>query len=429
FYINDYYLTDKLIAAGKVSDLVAPLILVCKFRRGDLVVWEDMMQALIKAIKAAPNDWIAAHVYTKWRFYVEFHFPESDTDVKLIRRIEERVKEDENLEYFKSYLLRFDAIKCMFNLNIEEETELLEQALTIARKYDEQVAIADLISAISETLSDEKRRMELLRASTELSERLGYRYKIGQNQFRLGNSIGQRGEFNSAVENILACIRVRESLNLPVITQNGYLAAYYNAMGDGVNALKLTEAALEAIQDSRRLTSYMLAMKAWAQVNLGRYDEARYYLEFSRELAVKSGVAWYWFIWNQLVEGILSKEEGSFDGGIAALEDVLQYSDVDAVPILQAICLLNLTEIEIERASLDSVGDSSGHWMEKLEEFVETMNAPGWEARLLLLKAKLCQKLGRFDEARGILRRVRKISEAPSVKYLNSLIAPLSVER
>lgn len=428
FHINDYQLTDKLISAGKAPDLAAPLVLVCKYRRGDLVLWEDMLQALIKALKAAPNDWVATHIYTKWRYYVEFHFPESDTDVKPIQRIEERVNEDKNLEYFKSYLLRFEAIKCMLNMSVREEIELIEQALTIARKYDEQVVIADLLSALSEAVPDEERGIELLRASTELSERLGYRYKIGHNRFRLGNKLGNRGEFNSAVENILEFTRVRESLDLPVITPNGYLAAWYNIMGDGVNALKRTEAALEAIQESRRLTSYMLAQKAWALVNLGRNDEARVNLEISRELAVKSGVAWYWFVYNQLAEGILYKAEGNFDGGIVAFEDVLQYPGVAAVPSLQAICLINLTDIEIERASPDDVGDSSGQWMEKLEEFVETRKSPGFEARLLLLKARLCQKQGRIDEAQSILRRVRQIAEAPSLKYLNSLIAPMSVD-
>ena len=96
--------------------------------------------------------------------------------------------------------------------------------------------------------------------------------------------------------------------------------------------------------------------------------------------------------------------------------------------MIVVLWLFNLTEIEIERTSLDGVSDSSGPWMEKLEEFVEMMDAPAWEAHLLLLKAKLRRKQGRIDEAHSILRRVRKMAEEPSTKYINSLIAPLSVD-
>jgi tetratricopeptide (TPR) repeat protein len=425
FHISNYNLTDKLVAAGKAPDLVEPLILTCRFRRGEVVEWDEMIQSLSKALKAAPNDWIAIHLYTKWRFYAEFNFPESDTDVGIVQRVAKRIEEDKEFKFFKSYLLRFDAIKASFNLNTRTEIELVEKALEIAEKFDEQVVIADLLYSLAGVIkfTDEKRGVALYKAATELSERLGYRYKIGQNRRGLGVLMGQRGELNTTIKYLLEYLEVRKFLGLSVITLNGLIAFFYNDMGDGENALNHAEAALRASKKLRRLTPFKLAMKAWALINLGRYDEARANLDTSQELATKSGSVWYWFMWNQLVEGLLYKAEERFDIAITTLTDVLQFPGEDPIPHFEAICLLHLTDIEIERESLASAADSSGPWMQKFEEFIETRDAPGFAARLLILKAKLKQKQGQYDEVRKILKEVEKIAETSSMRYLKNIVA------
>ncbi|MFX1367639.1 MAG: hypothetical protein ACFFAY_03470 [Promethearchaeota archaeon] len=425
FHISDYNLTDRLVAAGKAPDLVEPLILICKYRRGEVVEWDEMIQSLSKAFNAAPNDWIATHLYMEWRFYAELNFPESDTDVGLVQRIAKRIDEDNEFKFFKSYLLRFEAIKLMFNLNNREQIEHMERALIIAEEFDEQVAVADLLCALAGIIkfTDEKRGLDLFKASTKLSECLGYRYKMGKNRAGVGFLMGQRGELDSTMEYNLDYLEIRKSLGLSDITLNGLIAFFYNDMGDGENALKHAEAALRASKRLRRLTPFKLAMKAWALINLGKYDEARANLDASQELATKSGSVWYWFMWNQLVEGLLYKAEGRFDIAITTLTDVLQFPGEDPIPHFEAICLLHLTHIEIERESLASAADSSGPWMQKFEEFVETRDAPGFAARLLILKAKLKQKQGQFDEAKEILKEVEKIAESPSMRYLNNTMA------
>ena len=434
FHISDYNLTDKLVAAGRVSELAKPLLLTCDYRRGEVVEWEEMIQSLSKAFNAAPNDWIATHLYVEWRFYADLNFPESDTDVGLVQRIAKRVDEDEEFKYFKSYLLRFEAIKLMFNLNNREQIELMEQALSIAEEFDEQVAVADLLCALAGTIkfTDEKRGLNLFEASTKLSESLGYRYKVGKNHAGVGILMGQRGELDCTVEYLLDYLEVRKSLGLSGITWNGLIAVFYNDMGDGENALNHAEAALRDSKRLRRLTAFKLAMKAWALINLGKYDEARANLEASQELATKSGSVWYWFMWNQLVEGLLYKAEGRFDNAITTLTDVLQFPGEDPIPHFEAICLLHLTDIEIERESLASAADSSGPWMQKCQEFAETRDAPGFAARLLILRAKLKQKQGHYNEVRKILKEVEKIAETPSMKYLNNMVAatfPEAIQR
>ncbi|MFX1367636.1 MAG: hypothetical protein ACFFAY_03455 [Promethearchaeota archaeon] len=85
--------------------------------------------------------------------------------------------------------------------------------------------------------------------------------------------------------------------------------------------------------------------------------------------------------------------------------------------------LVHLTDMEIERVILASAADSSGPWMQEFEEYVEAREAPGFAGRLLILKAKLQQKQGQYDEVSALLKKVQKIAETPSMKYLNNLVA------
>ncbi|MCK5390099.1 MAG: hypothetical protein KAJ36_06395, partial [Candidatus Thorarchaeota archaeon] len=72
--------------------------------------------------------------------------------------------------------------------------------------------------------------------------------------------------------------------------------------------------------------------------------------------------------------------------------------------------------------SLDEKSESSGHWMEKLEEHVKTNDLPGVAAQSKILKAKLRHRQGQYDEVRKILKEVQEIAQAPSMKYLNDML-------
>jgi tetratricopeptide (TPR) repeat protein len=158
-------------------------------------------------------------------------------------------------------------------------------------------------------------------------------------------------------------------------------------------------------------------------INLGRFDEAKAELAVCHELASKSGGSLQ-MMWYYMVDGILDKAERNFENAVTNFKEVLKYCEEDLVPIVQNICLLNLTEIEIEmltEESLDEKSESSGHWMKKLVEHAEKNDLPGIAARALLLKAKLRHRQGQYDKVRKILKEVQKTAEAPSMKYLNDL--------
>ncbi|MFX1485152.1 MAG: tetratricopeptide repeat protein, partial [Promethearchaeota archaeon] len=271
--------------------------------------------------------------------------------------------------------------------------------------------------------SDVNRAIELLHSAREMSERLGFRHNIGLIQQHLAHTLGLRGETNAAIDHHIEYQNVLASLGLPAFGMNTVIAFYYNQIGDGEKALELVTSVPETIASMRPFSTSNHIQAAYALINLGRLEDAKDALATAHDLAIKSGVSSN-LMYYRTVEGILDKAERRYDAAIDCFKDVLKFIEDNPIPLWQNICLLNLTEIEIDRLSDESLSkesDSSGVWMKRLFEHVEKNDLPGVAARALLLKAKLHYKQGRLDEAREMLREVKKKAESPSMRYLNDL--------
>ncbi|MFW9887541.1 MAG: hypothetical protein ACFFER_05125, partial [Candidatus Thorarchaeota archaeon] len=365
----------------------------------------------------------ASHLYLLWRIRAEEDFPECDTDMSPIEAITESVSEDKDLQYFKIYLLRIQ-ISQLYRGNIAEESiDTLNQALVLARKYDDQIMVAELLTLLASNIKrlDMKRGIDLLFSAKELSEQLGYRKGLGEVQHQLGLAMGIRGELDAAIEHHLQSRTVFESISYPTTAVNSLIAHFYNVSGNGDKALEFVENSLRTIASRRRWVSYAYAQRAWALINLGRYDEAVSELSEARRLTTLSGDTATLIVLDS-VEGILDKSERRYDNAVQALMHVF---NTTIGPLWRSICLLNLTEIEIEmlpRESLDRNIDSSGSWMNKLDEHIGKNDYPGIAARAMILMAKLRQKQGRYDEVRDLLKKVLKAAESPSMRYLKDTV-------
>jgi len=129
-------------------------------------------------------------------------------------------------------------------------------------------------------------------------------------------------------------------------------------------------------------------------------------------------------LWTRLVEAVLEKEEKNYDSATMIFREVLRLLEEIPAHLVQNVCLINLTETEIDTLTEESLNenlDSSGPWMKKLVEYAEKNDLPGIAARALLLKAKLRHKQGQFDEVLRILKDVQKTAKSPSMKYINDL--------
>ncbi|KXH73824.1 MAG: hypothetical protein AM326_10370 [Candidatus Thorarchaeota archaeon SMTZ-45] len=427
FYLDCYTLVNRLASTGKVTDLGLPLLLLTRARRGDVVSWDEMKESMKRALMVAPNDWITSQLYLSWRHEAMAFYPESDVDIKPIEVIASSVEKNTDLAFFKAFLLNMRAFGYESEHKDKEAIDQRKQAIAIARKFDEPILMVGTICHMAGSIraTDVKQAIDLFISARELSERLGYKNGVGAALQNLGFIMAIRGEFDAAIEYSLEYRRIRESLGLPTQYSDQMIASMYNQMGNGEEAYQLAKTVVEFATSTSvmRHNDNPHRDLAWALVNLGRYDEAEAELAIASKIATKSGDSRQ-MITVQLVEGILDKAEANYDSATLVFKEVLDYLKNNPILPVQNICLLNLTEIEIEMLTDESLKknlDSSGPWMAKLVEHVEKNDLPGIAARALLLKAELRRKQGWNDDMRKLLKQVQGIAKAPSMKYLNDL--------
>ncbi len=424
FYIEYYALIYRLHSEGKTSDLTYPLVMLSKGWSGD-VGWDDMRAAMLRALEMSPNDWITCHLYLAWRSVAEVMFPESDLEIRPIEAIISTVNENRDLAFFKSVLLYLDAESLRRNFKRVEAVGVLRKALTIAKEFDEQIMVADLLGKLAEIIkhADLDEAIRLFNSSREISEKLGYNNRVGRVQHQLGHVRGIRGELDAAIEGQTEYKMIRQSLGLTTFWMDAVIAFYYNQIGNGKRAYELAKAVYDLGDTVIRHFSYLRVQLVWALINLGRIDEAKTELSAAQTIARRTGDSRE-LMWCRLVEGVLDKAESRFEGAIECFREVLKILEGIPAPVVQNICYINLTEIEIDKLadeSLEKNSESSGPWMQKLVEHAEKNDLPGVAARALVLKAELRRKQGRIDEVHNILKEVQETAKAPSMKYLNEL--------
>jgi tetratricopeptide (TPR) repeat protein len=431
YHSSNYIVINKLKAAGKVTDLGLPLTMLIKHRsqspldNGDPLEWEQSRKSLIQALSSAPNDWIASLVYVAWRLVAEEKFPECDIDIQSLDTISSTVDEKPEFSYFKTYLHLFQAQSYSRENKRDDFLRELKKALANARKMDDILFVSTIMTNIAGLVKhkDVKQAIDLLISSKEMSEKVGYKMGIAFVQHQLGHIMGFRGELDAAIDYHIEYREIRETLGIRHETMNPIIAFFYNQYGNGRKAYPLAKTIVRLEGSPSRAFAYSYAQLAWALVNLGRVEEAKSELATAHSYAVKSGDSDQ-IAWVTLVEGVLEKTEKNYEGATTTLKELLKYHESSPIPVIKNICLINLTEIETDTLTeevLRERTDSSGPWMNTLFEYAEENGFPGITARAFLLKAKLRQRQGQYEEVRKILKEVQKTAESPSMRYLNEV--------
>ena len=434
WWLDWYTLIDRLESLGKVNDLTRHLLLMSQARRGEEVSWEDLRKAIRQALIAAPNDWIASHLYLAWRYLAESYYPETDIDIQPIEVITSSIEKNKDMKCFKSYLSFFRARSYEREGRLNEAADEYRQTIGIAREFDDQLMAVDVMLAYAANIrqSDVKQAIDLLISSRELCQRLGYKSGVSNILLNLGFIMQFRGELNAAIDYVLDFEAIREHLGLPIQLPRTFIASLYNQYGKGEQAYQYAKSAVDSsgTKSFIRMLPRMHAELAWALINLSRYDEASAELATAYEFASKTADSGQ-MIWVRLVDGILDKNEKHFDSAHSIFKEILKTLENDPIPVFQNICLLNLTEIEIELLTdvfLKKNSDVSGPWMTELVKHAEKNDLPGIAARSLLLKAELRRRQGRYDEIRTLLKQVQVTAKVPSMKYLNELVISMFPE-
>jgi tetratricopeptide (TPR) repeat protein len=419
---------DRLQEAGKYSVMAEPMLIYHNMPQGMLPDWHDSQSAIKEALQAAPNDWIACHIYMGWRGHAERKHPESSTDLEIMSVLESKIEDDENFSYFLPQLFRIRGVRLARERSVDEAIEMYDFMIDEAKKHDDPLAhiFALFLKAQLVKRNDVPEALAILEQHRQLSKELGLAKSLANNHHVLGNIALARGELNLALHHQLKRFEIGKRLDWDQRHFMPTIAQIHNMMGDGAEALKTL---VIHQPDSFPDTSRSIIQRAWALVNLGNINDAETEISKVREIILKSADEVHLGL-VYLVEGLIEKAKLDFDNAKLALEQALDIFERYLSVAFINIALIHLCDIEIESLSSGSKNiEISGPWMARLFYHVEKKELPGIEAQAKLLKAKFLQKQEQFDQSERLVSEVQKISESPNVEYLEDVARVLLPKR
>ncbi|MHA2026068.1 MAG: tetratricopeptide repeat protein [Candidatus Thorarchaeota archaeon] len=396
------------------SDLAKPYILLT--RPWGKIDWDEFQRSISSALKVAPNDWLACQVYMLWRIDIgsTATYPEVQTELEALKILESKIESDEEFGFFRSQLYHINAREFMREGKIEDAKTWYDRAITSAKNHDNlnllAVSLIDKANMIKNVNSNEA--LSILKSQRSISEMLGSPYSLGMNEMVIGYIAQARGEYETAINHLENCINYLDPIGLVSLVDfyRLYIARQYNQMQNGARALVIVNDVLEGYQTPSPWFPYIQQTRAL--LNLDRFDEAAQSLDLARDWVPKSGM-----------DGL-----GEFPSAKFELEQA--HSIFHSFPSTNQT-LINLTHVEIEMFSYEKEkvkADISGPWMQALTEHVEERDIPGISAQAMLLKAKFQFKQGRTDKAKKLVKKVLKISETSTMKYLKGMAESLIPE-
>ncbi|MFW9907598.1 MAG: hypothetical protein ACFFEF_03410 [Candidatus Thorarchaeota archaeon] len=433
-YLNFYFLLfqfrgellRELVSRDKVPLMAKPIELVSKSDQSEMVSWEEMKQILGLALEEAPNEWFVCHVYLSWRLFLGYFsiYPSSNIDMHPYESVISNIQANKEFEYFKLQLFLIESFGHREEFQFSKAIEANKQALEIARKYDDQLSAAIILSLLGQLAkhTDLKAGIDFALEGNEIQKQLGNKGGLALAQHFLGHIMGIRGEFDAAIEHQLEYRTLCDFLSIPTAMIDGVIAMYCNMAGKGQDALNI----VKDISEEPEIYEWnSQVQKAWALSLLGQNEEARVEYDKFRKFALKSGDIDL-ILRMDIMEGILDQSEGDLKSAEKAFEKLLKSFKDNPVPVFENLCLLHLVDMEIEQLDDDTLSvkhESSGRWMDDLDTHLSKHDFPGILAQAKILKAKLRQKQTRTREVQDLIRGVLEVSESPSMKYLRNLVA------
>ncbi len=413
---------DRFFELDEISVYIEPLLLAIRVYRGEPIDLTEIHESLTKAIEVFPNDWIACHLYLAWRIIAITYIPETDTVIKTMEALAERINRDKDFECFESLLIGFNAYQSLLDGNLVEALEWGKKSLSLARKHDDLLLVADVLFHLANIVKyeDVTKAIEFMLEQKKVSEQLGYEYGLAKNFHTLGQIMILRGEYDAAVSNFLDYGAVTESAGHPSASFVYSLAFAYNLMRNGRKALEHCEIAKGKIHGRKRMMASYYFQLAYAMMNLGNEKEAYKHLDTAKQHATRSGSQWYLNL-HQLLEGVFEKESRDFHSATDTLETLMKWLGEQGHSYQNNLCLFHLSDIEVETYSSEQVVLSES-WLHRFENYVEDRDYPGFVAQAKILKAKLLRKQGEHEKSQALVNEVLKVAKSPSMKYLREMI-------
>lgn len=375
------------------------------------------------SLSTNPEEWIKAELLLL-KSYVLLETPQGSLALEDVKQL---VASNPDLSCFNSYIHHIDARIRYSEGNLANALPICETGLDLATKTGNlyQAVWLHRWLGMMTMNTEPKLAIAQFEQAYQIAKGLGSQFHTEAVLTEMGWVSIILGEYDLAIAFYDEARQLASSQDSLSDRHSLVLSNVCSDLGDGPQALDWAEWALEwhLIHGSEGDSWTHLAL-ARALILLDRLEEASKHLDAAREMAFRSGqereIAFYY-----LVSGLYETASGNPRESINILQNALEICERTNTQMYLNRCVFALACAEMELFKLeggDETNDSTGHWMEYLEELAHSRNLPGLLIQHSLLKAELQKYQNRYEDARSTLIDALTIYDSPGVKSLQNQV-------
>jgi tetratricopeptide (TPR) repeat protein len=409
----NYSESPRILAFTYPTTSLGDRMLYCR------VVKEHVSSALNDTIA----DWFQVKLLVHQAYFCVAVIPTADT-FDLLDRIRILISKNSDLECF---LLNVELVEGIASSHDGDMTKALlsfMKSLELARKYNHQFLLSSCLRAVGNTLrnTNPNESIKYQEEANIVVNQLCVPQRMHEMRNDLGLTCFALGEYDLALESLLASLEVYDSGSGPDDTTSHNIANVYLEMGRYKEALEWIETSFQ-YHDGEGFPM-MFALKAEILIRLQRFDKIEEYLDQAMKLALASG--------SETGIGRVHRARGIFESemkhwpeAMSHLEEAYSYLEKTGAMIFHNSMLFELAKVELQLFKISKTvlnSESSGPWMSRLDAHAQKFNLPGIRMKAAILKAEYMETHGDVDSARNTLEDALGILDSPSVSSIREQI-------
>jgi tetratricopeptide (TPR) repeat protein len=421
----DFERLDKISKIhGKLS-IIRPNLFYGSAFQGRPDDFKKVRESADEVLSTHPPDWLALEMLMVKLEAENSEYPTQVYDTSTYDAVVSLIEENQDFDFYRSRLKDTMTIRAIRDGDVIEALELNQEAIDNSEKNDDINRLAHLLRTRAGIIqsTDRLESQELLLRAKDIMDSMGDQGGLADVLFLLSKLESIRGDYDSAIEHNLDCVRIWERIGMPFGMPALTLSTLYNVIGDYDSGLEWARMAEAELASRPVYQPRAILNQAWSMTLQGKLPEANQLLDSVRESMLKSGLesnlGWLYFI-----SSVIEAAEQDFSSAAMSVEESLDIYERSGGFVSFYICLHHRARVEFYSALNEPTSDykSTGPWLTLLEEKAHSENLPGILGQALLLKATSLIMRSAQSEASKVIEQLASLVNQRNLEFLRPAV-------
>ena len=378
----------------------------------DIAVVHEMADAILAS---EPEDWIALEMnFMKFEADMR-NYPTTVYKTSTMERIRELIDSNPDFGFYEIILNDYLAHRAHHDGDTEGRLRCINEGLRIAKKFDDQLRVAHLLTYRASFFKGKEARAILEQAYDIVDSILGVPADFANIIHYLSILDSNKGDFDNAIKRSLQSVSIRERAGLNSGNSSMLLSITHNIINEPESGLEWALMAEDQFKSRQYMINRGILAQIWSLTLLKRLPEAEILLNTTRESVLKSGDEFQLALLH-FVTGIWEMHQGNFTLAASSIEQALTiYEQYSWSYYIHLMFLHHLAKIEVYSSdTTDAISPS----LAILEEKAMTEDLTGVLGQVLLLKADIAIRNNDDSNLREIIQQLQLLIEKEKLQFL-----------